>query len=163
MLELMDTGVQEREDKDHSFEQCCGVTGNLVKYKESLTERYLAYVFSWRTLSLTPPVPTKVNSGWVLTCGCCAGWDVRDGVWKQREGVHPNHSRDMEQLPRVSHCPMNKPQVENKLRELGGSCLHTGVPGWAVRGGSPVTVAAWAGQKAECGAARQRRKKEGCL
>lgn len=44
---------------------------------------------------------------------------------------------------------MNKPQVENKLRELGGggSCLHTGVPGWAVRGGSPVTAAAWAGQK----------------
>lgn len=80
MLELLDTGVQEREDKDHSFEQCCGVTGNLVKYKESLTERYLAYVFSWRTLSLTPPVPTKVNSSWVLTCGCCAGWDVRDGV-----------------------------------------------------------------------------------
>lgn len=25
--------------------------------------------------------------------------ETRDGVWKQREGVHPDHSRDMEQLP----------------------------------------------------------------
>lgn len=60
---LWTLGYRKGKTKITALNKCCGVTRNLVKYKESLTERCLAYVFSWRTLSLTSPVPTKVNSG----------------------------------------------------------------------------------------------------
>lgn len=47
-----------------ALHKCCGSYWKIgSSMKCHFTEQYLAYIFSWKTLSLTPPVSTEVNGG----------------------------------------------------------------------------------------------------